>query len=967
MVVLEQAVETEVKRRITWPAAPYKGLNYYSASDQPLFGQRDDAIESCARLVGAFSTKLLLIHGRTGTGKSSFVRAGLLPRLLSRNTGFVHLQTGGAHPEPYLIRCTDDPIMRLKETILRSLEHDPLLADVPDTTRRSVRELLQTEDHRDSHALAGAMYKSLAAITAYVRGCLLLTIDQSEEIFTLSVGNKDDRKREAFFALLEQFCSTPFDMKVIICLRTEYHGQFCNWFKIGPTLSVSTKRAGLEPFMLEGLQNRDSLVAAILRPTLQSLPQVEPAPFDKYGFSYAPGLADTIASDVLRHCGESSTLPVMQLVCHDLYNSSGAASRGETGRSDDCEIGFELYKKQGGVEGALDRFIEGSIAAVLKESELRRPSKDITEKWRDVIATLVARQEGGALTTLLVPIDELIEAGRQRGLRGDLEKCLTLMASEQVRLLRSATFCLPDQLMPSRNYSLGHDALAASLYHWKEIREKSIRDRRQAMRLKLIYGAIAVSLTFVCILALAQSLIISRQAIRMINAYAMTESSDDARTRLLLLLASWEKTQTLGPLGQRFLAYAETRHDIEQILRRSPRWMGSAQAFGINHRDNSIAQLNSNGEITVRSLPNLDEAKKVGTVDKPHSGGSVYWMSATGFVNDVGPVGYKNGWITYLPPSGPLSVKLSELIKDDQRTPPFVEVSGGSVRLTTFDRTSDKLRFGTIRNSGADHTLVYEPGTEYSLKDQRIWPTFSDTSDLYLAFGGQNATLTLNSRTDSNLSIEIATMKPQGEADQSAAAFGPKEFIRSAAFTAADEAIVLRTSKESFSIYANPAKGGPGFTPREIRIPENMQELALRPAWFRTRPLLAAAQVGASYRIAWLTTSSVFVWFDGESPLGSSELIASVNPLDSANKLKFSVDGRYLFLLCPHPPTHSEFRMWDLTEERSESIHTMSDRELRKEACRVAGLESLGNQFTDKELQTFPGIENIQPCVGGEP
>src|SRR5215472_17522453 len=191
-------------------------------------------------------------------------------------------------------------------------------------------------------------------------------------------------------------------------------------------------------------------------------------------------------------------------------------------------------------------------------------------------------------------------------------------------------------------------------------------------------------------------------------------------------------------------------------------------------------------------------------------------MSVTGFVNDVGSVGYKNGWITYLPPSGPLSVNLSELIKDAQRTPPFVAVSSGSVRLTTFDRANDKLKFGSIRNSGADHTLVYEPGTEYSLKDQRIWHTFSDTSDFYLAFGGQNATLTLNSRTDSNLSIEIATMKPQGEADQSAATFGPKEFIRSAAFTAADEAIVLRTSKESFSIYA-PAKGGPGFTPREIR------------------------------------------------------------------------------------------------------------------------------------------------------
>jgi hypothetical protein len=967
MTILEQTIETEFKLPIAWPAAPYKGLNYYSASDRPLFAERDDAIECCARLVGSFSTKLLLIHGRTGTGKSSFVRAGLLPRLLSSNTGFVHFQTNGAHPEPYLIRCTDDPITRLKETLLRSLDHDSLLADLPNGIRRHVRELLETGDHGNSHALAGVMYKSLAAITANVRGCLLLTIDQSEEIFTLSSGNKDDRKREAFFALLEQFCSTPFDMKVIICLRTEYHGQFCNWFRIGPTLSVSTKRAGLEPFMLEGLQNRDSLLAAILRPTLRSLPQAEPAPFDEYRFSYAPGLADTIASDVLRHCGESSTLPVMQLVCNDLYNSSGASSRERSARSDDCEIDFDLYKKQGGVEGALDRFIEGSIVAVLKESEGRQPSKDTIEKWRDVIATLVARQEGGALTTLLVPVDELIEVARQRGLRGNIEKCLTLMGSEQVRLLRSTTFCLPDQLTPSRNYSLGHDALATSLHHWKEVREKSIRDRRQATRLKFIYSAIAMALASACILALAQSLIMSRQAIRMINAYAMTESSDDARTRLLLLLASWEKTQTLGPLGERFLAYAETRYDLEQILRRSPRWMGSAEAFGINQRDNSITQLNSNGEIAVRNAPRPDETTKVGTIDVTHPGESGYWMPATGFVNDVGPVGYKNGWITYFPPSGPLSVKMSELAMEDQHTAPLVEVTGNSVRLTTFDRANDKLKFGAIRYSGAKHGLVYEPGTEYSLKEQRIWPTYSDTSDFYLVFGRQNATLTLKSRSDSRWSTDIATMKPQTEADQSATPFGPKEFIRSAAFTAADEAIVLRASKETFSIYANPANGGPGFAPREIRIPENMQELALRPAWFRTRPLLAAAQVGASYRIAWLTTSEVFVWFDGESPIGSSELIASINPLDSANKLRFSTDGRYLFLLCPHPPTHSEFRMWDLSEERSRLIHTMSDRDLRKEACRVAGLEPLGNQFTDKELQTFPGIENVQPCRASGP
>src|SRR4051794_27343285 len=64
-----------------WPREPYKGLNYFSAADAPLFGQRETEINDVVALLCSFDTRALLLHGGTGTGKSSFLRAGLCPYL----------------------------------------------------------------------------------------------------------------------------------------------------------------------------------------------------------------------------------------------------------------------------------------------------------------------------------------------------------------------------------------------------------------------------------------------------------------------------------------------------------------------------------------------------------------------------------------------------------------------------------------------------------------------------------------------------------------------------------------------------------------------------------------------------------------------------------------------------------------------------------------------------------------------
>jgi Novel STAND NTPase 1 len=78
---------------ISWPNNPYKGLSYYTPVDTGLFGARDRDVQLCAQLVAEEDLKVLLLHGTTGCGKSSFLRAGLIPYLESTVGGFQFLRT----------------------------------------------------------------------------------------------------------------------------------------------------------------------------------------------------------------------------------------------------------------------------------------------------------------------------------------------------------------------------------------------------------------------------------------------------------------------------------------------------------------------------------------------------------------------------------------------------------------------------------------------------------------------------------------------------------------------------------------------------------------------------------------------------------------------------------------------------------------------------------------------------------
>ncbi len=100
---------------------PFPGLRPFEANDTHLFfgreGQSEDILRSLRR------SRLLAVVGASGSGKSSLVRAGLLPHL---HGGF--FEQAGSHWRVALLRPGGDPI----EALAHALVEQSVLATKPD-------------------------------------------------------------------------------------------------------------------------------------------------------------------------------------------------------------------------------------------------------------------------------------------------------------------------------------------------------------------------------------------------------------------------------------------------------------------------------------------------------------------------------------------------------------------------------------------------------------------------------------------------------------------------------------------------------------------------------------------------------------------------------------------------------------------------------------------------------------------
>jgi hypothetical protein len=481
-----QSAEATVARSYRWPASPYKGLSFYVKGDVPLFAGREDDVVRCASLLNLGATRIMMLHGATGCGKSSFLRAGLIPFLESRSTGFKFIKADEADEDSkaLFVRSTANPLVSTAEAIYGFASNDFQLETPIGTHSINLFEVLKsyqskTEFMEQAGKNPKLMVEILRQIATKLSRTLILIIDQAEEVLTLKTDREGDEPRRHFFEFMSLFSQSQFDLKLMVALRTEYFGKFYSEMHLDDALD--TRNFYLRDF------SREQLIRAIERPTLKEKVFDYGRPFDQYQFTYEEGLAGKIADDLISRNLTGGVLPVLQIVCDRLYLKTKPRSANDI----PWVIKEEDYRSLRGIEEQLDDYIKQILVELCRKKSIP-PSEIINEtaRWRDVICILAKMQIDGTVTTEVKPDTELAEAARQSKCKLDFQDTMDYLSGDETRILRHLKVISLKSTKAIDCYSLGHDAIGLVLLRWKVAKEERVASQIRAQQQVVFYGGL---------------------------------------------------------------------------------------------------------------------------------------------------------------------------------------------------------------------------------------------------------------------------------------------------------------------------------------------------------------------------------------------------------------------------------------------------------------------------------------------
>ena len=476
------------------PDEPYRSLAFYDEKDRALFSGRDADVVRFAATLDRPDTRILILHGESGTGKSSFLRAGVIPYLEEECVGYRFLR----RPDGSLliIQAGKDLVGQLAQALLEA-SATPLRFDTPDGEPHTVNlrsvldEALKTSAdyvtlrnalRGDTNLLAGI----LARMAGRLPHALVLVIDQAEEVFTLARTDEEVADRDQALRMLQRLVDVRADVKLIVSLRTEYYGRLLDYLRAGRRDLTGVRDDLLRDF------SRDDLIEAITRPTRETpLAEGQPSPRERYGFRYADRVPEVIADGVLalRSENQDSVLPLVQVVCTQLYKRNCRVRRRT--RESAKEVAIELQDLKGikGVEGGLKAFAEDAMKNAMQLGRSQR------HNFRKLMTGLRVRHADGTLTTWMVPRDKL-----KRQWRGRPRFDKVVDRAVAVRLLREDELRIAGN-KPQSYIRLGHDALAVVAEDWTK--EGLLAKVRKFVN---FVGAMFVVMIFLTALSLVGSL-----------------------------------------------------------------------------------------------------------------------------------------------------------------------------------------------------------------------------------------------------------------------------------------------------------------------------------------------------------------------------------------------------------------------------------------------------------------------------
>lgn len=259
---------------------PFPGLRAFTQYEADLFFGRDRQSDELVRRLAAH--RFVAVVGTSGSGKSSLVRAGLMPSL---DGGL--MASAGAHWRMMVMRPQDDPIGALAQALIEAGVVPPVAL-----AEQAALDVLQITLRRSSVGLVEAV--QLARLEPHEN--LLVVVDQFEELFRFAnlAGRRGAAEdAPAFVKLLleatREARQAQVSIYVVITMRSDFLGD-CARFRDLP----------------EAISESQYLIPRLTRDELQA---VITGPIGVRGGRIAPGLVQRLLNDM---GDDMDQLPVLQ-------------------------------------------------------------------------------------------------------------------------------------------------------------------------------------------------------------------------------------------------------------------------------------------------------------------------------------------------------------------------------------------------------------------------------------------------------------------------------------------------------------------------------------------------------------------------------------------------------------------------------------------------------------------------------
>ena len=334
---------------------PYLGLEAFRAENQHLFFGRQRLLD---RLLKHLAThRFLVVVGSSGSGKSSVVLGGVLPRLVA-----------GALPgsEEWVYYAPLVPGSQPLAALARRLK--PAQVETADWVPQQVKAF-QADPFHLLKLVTSAENEGAERTESTGRQPVVLFIDQFEEVFTLC---RDEEVRLALVQNLINFVQDKQTQnRLILTMRTDFESQFVRI----PELLELFEASHIRTMALEATELREAITK----------------PAALVGLKFEEGLVDELLGDVL---GEPAALPLLQFTLLKLWDHR------ERNR-----VTWEAYRRLGGGRLALaksaDEFYRGLI-----------PEEQVT--MRRILLRMVRPGEGLEVTSRRIPQSALYQSGEAK-------------------------------------------------------------------------------------------------------------------------------------------------------------------------------------------------------------------------------------------------------------------------------------------------------------------------------------------------------------------------------------------------------------------------------------------------------------------------------------------------------------------------------------------------------------------------